>query len=323
MRNSSKELTVPTIFRLTLLELHYLFRSRIAAILLAIFAITGVGSATGLASIANARLRRFAETMNTSLEAGITLEESLAEPLNITQVGQNGVYMDNPLRYDYEDTQATLSSLQPLGFSINALQFISFIMIPIAAFILALVLVTRDYKLRTLKVRSSRASFTGIRCSQLAATICVLLISAAAAMLAAVIAGIFASGTVESNSLVPFAEGVGSTTGYELCRTLVILTGIALFFGICGWGIGLIIRQALIPAIAFIIWDLVCPLLGPFDPRSLWQGIAQTMLAFHGSFEMVPVAPVPSILGLASLCGMAGVFAIGGFVVSNRVSRYT
>jgi len=323
MRHSSNESTGPTLLRLTELELQYLLRSKIAVLLLASFVIAGIGSAIGLVSTADTKLQMFNRTLTQAQDAGDSLTAALSRPLNVTSDGQGGMLVDNPLRYDFEQAQSSFSVLHPLGFSINALQSLMFLVVPLAAILLALALVTRDYRLGTLKVRSSRASFRTIRNSQFLATVCSLVFGTVVAILSAVAAGALLASSLQSDKHIVALANFGSATASEFGKTFGLEVGVGAFFAAAGWGIGLIVRQALIPAVAFTIWDLMCPLLGRFDPRTLWLTAARALLVFRGSFEIPTLSPTPALLVVVSLCAMAGVVALAGVLVSNRVTRYT
>ncbi len=313
----------PTRWTLTEFELGYLVRSWTALLLGIVFAATGIGSSLGLVSASNARLRVFERTLEQAVNSGDSLSAALSRPVTITEDGQGGVLIDNPLRFDFEQAQASLTALHPLGFAINCLQVLTFLAVPLTAAILAMSLVSRDYRLGTLKVRSVRAPVKALQDAQFTATLVAVAGAALVAVGVAVVSGMLLRGSLNGSPDVIPAPDSDVATWAELARTAALCLGTGAFFVALGWGVGLALRQALLPAVAFVLWDLVCPLLGPFDPRSLWLVAASRTFSFRGSFELPPIAPLGDGVVVAALAAMGAASILVGRFVSGRFSRFT
>jgi hypothetical protein len=92
--------------------------------------------------------------------------------------------------------------------------------------------------------------------------------------------------------------------------------GIALlvvaFFGGAGIAIGSIVGVFAVPAIVFLVWDLVVPFLGAGDPRNWFVVLGHGAFDYSSGFQLAPSLPlaVPIALG-APLVGAVVFLALG------------
>lgn len=310
------------LLRLTKLEFLYLIRSKVAFALLAVFLVCGVASATGLVSDTEVKVFTFGKSLSEAEAHGGSLADALSRPLNVTEKEPGLTQVDNSLRYDYEQARTALANLKPLGFAINTLQVLLFFVLPPIGFLTAISLTTRDYRLHTLKTRCSRVPLSTIRNSQYLAALGALVLGCLVAVFTSIVAGLILAGSATGGT--PLAESVSASTATwpELALSSSFAVALILFFCSIGWGAGLVIRQALIPTVAFVTWYFAVPVLGPLDPRNTVFTTSQQMLSFHGSVQLIPIQAPASALELSSFVGYLVVFVLAGILVSNRVSRY-
>jgi hypothetical protein len=293
------------------LELRLLWRGLILPVCLAVcalFAIANVGNQV------DAVHSDFALVQHTRAEYqanGMNFEADLRKPAHVVTKG-NEQSVTNLARYDYDTMAASIIALSPASTVAESLKYFSFIFFPVIFFLLGLWMSTVQ---RRYSVEKSRLARSGTARVVAARQLTMLIVAAGAVvtvLVAEVIARAIAFGVVSAS--LPFADypplsPPPTQDGWAQWGLLLLVVA---FFGGAGILVGATVGVFAVPAVTFVIWDLVIPFLGPGDPRDWFVVLGHAAFSYSSGFQLAPAVPiaVPIALG-ASLAGAAGLLALG------------
>lgn len=305
------------------MELRYQALSRyLLAAGLAYFALA-LSSVYGLYSRARGDVSLFEHSLDASAREGITLAQALSQPVSVTPIGDQGESITNILRYDYESAQSSLGSLHGLTTPTNVLELLTFIGAPLIGTVYAILVLTFDYKHRTIRLRATRHPLAQLQGAKLVSAVIANVALLAVALLAALPVGALLRARLAGQyDLSVFGEITARTSAGALLTGVAVSLAVVAFFCCLGASLGLVFRRALAPIVIFVVWNLLVPVLTPYDPRNLWSLVGHRAFDFTGTFVLVrPVGlTVPTAAVLLPVMAVAAVAL--GFLVTRRTSRY-
>lgn len=278
-------------------------------------ALVGVVSARNLVVHTNALHEQFLTSLADSDQQGVSLAEALAQPV-VVEESTGQTYVENVLRFDFEAAATAVHNLGIVGFTVNYLQFVSFVVMPVVAFILGCSVLSRDARQKTLKARVFRVGRLRLYGIQLVATVVTAVASILIGLVAAAISGYaFAAASldaVDQRVLAAPATGIPVT---EWVATLALVVLSTAFFVVVGAAVGIALRTVLIPSLVFVAWNLAFPIMFPWDLRVAWAALGNRVFGFDGVFSLSvphvvnPLLAVGYILVVVLAAGLAAVYA--------------
>ena len=293
------------------LELRLLWRGLVLPICLAVcalFAIANVGNQV------DAVHSDFALVQHTRAEYranGMNFEADLRKPAQVVTKG-NEQSVTNLARYDYDTMAASVIALSPASAVPESLKYFSFIFFPVIFFLLGLWMSTVQRRYSVEKSRLARSGSARV----IAARQLTVLISAAGAVVTVLVVEVIgraiAYGAVSAS--LPFADypPLSPPPAQNGWAQWGIAFLVVAFFGSAGILVGAIAGVFAVPAVLFVIWDLVIPFLGPGDPRDWFVALGHAAFNYSSGFQLAPAVPIAVPIALAaSLTGAVGLIALG------------
>lgn len=299
-------------------ELRYQLSTRY--LLLAVVSTVLVSSISlfGVVNKATSSIALFERTLESSAANGITLQQALDTPVNVTS--ENGMNtVDNVLRFDFENAVRAIDSLAPASALIHALEFLTFIIFPALFAIYGILVATYDERFKTARWKVIRfgwpATFTAKAVSVGIAAAVTLALSLplilGLAWLVRTIFGPEVPAELVGADVEPAVNGLMPALGVALVSCL--------FFGLVGYTLGTLFRNPAIPLIGFLAVNFIAPIAFAFDPRNLMSVLGHQAFTFDGMFQLVQpreVATVTAALALTAI--LAGLLVLAWFVSSRR-----
>jgi hypothetical protein len=291
-------------------ELRFAWRSFVipaALILCALIAVANVFSAVGTLNSAYSDMQH---THAQYLSMHTDWAAAISKPDTVVTVGDMTT-ASNPARYSYDQFTTSVIDLSPGSSVPETLKYIGFIVYPALFFLIGVWLVTGQRRYRLDKVALVRAG--GAR--GLAAKQCALGIIAAVCVAATLAIDVaFRS--------VLYAQAASSIPLYKYpplppiaAHSAVEQWGVALlaimFFGAAGVAIGTFSGVFAIPAVVFLGYNFVFPILWVHDPRNWFQVLGHAAFDYSGAFELadpkplaIPIALVASVISTLAFIGL-------------------
>lgn len=304
------------------LEFRLLWRGFILPVCLVICALFAVLNVSNQASTVHAD---YAQVLHTEAEYkanGMDFHADLSKPAGVVVKGDEQT-VTNLARYDYDAMADSIVALSPASSVPETLKYFGFIFFPVVFFLLGLWMSTVQRRYHLEKVTLTRAGTARtIAVRQLA------LLAAAVVTIAVVIVVDLVARAIETSVVsaqVPFldypqlhAAATGSTWGQWGVLLLVVL-----FFGGAGIVIGAVAGVFAVPAILFVIWDLVIPFLGSNDPRNWFVVLGHAVFSYGSGFQLAP--PIPLAEPVALVAAGAGALVVlalgyGGIRIRNPLA---
>lgn len=304
-------------------EFRYVIFTRYLLWALLLGVVVGLASAMSLDTATDNAVGVFHETLVDAQNNNIDVKATLKAPLNV-ETSDGGVSIDNPLRYDFEGAWRAVGMLNPMGYTVNALQLVGFIFIPLVAVAVGAVLATKDYRYRTIRVRAVRSSLGSIYGAYLMGALIVSVTTALGAVLAAVVTGYITKPTTLSELDQTFFGGVEPTISIADSLSWVgfVLVSASLY-SLLGCAIGSVLRRTVVPIIAFTAIHLAVPIMGSWDPRSLVLAVGTSAAPFEGTLFLRAVSGAPPLgVSLGILAGIACVLWVGGWLAMRVRPRW-
>ena len=298
-------------------ELRYLLYSRRSVVLgLVLLA----GAATALlssSSHARASLDTFQERLGTFEQNGLTLDQALSAPMKIT-VSNGAETIDNPLRYDFLRLSESVGALDGVAAVGTALDFTTFIIVPLAFAMLGAGVANVDRSSGTLAFRASRERWTVIVAAKV---LSLALISAAGALVIALggaAASLFTRG-VAADLREQIGRQLFEVAPGSMIAKLAMTTLVATFFAVVGFVVGGLTRSSSWPMVLLGLALFLLPFASRWDPRNVLAVLSQRVYDFWGQFEMRPPLELSYGAALLVLVGYGLVLAAGVTVLARRL----
>jgi len=249
---------------------------------------------------------------------GMDFAADLAKPAKIVIHGDEQT-VTNLARFDYDNEASAIVALSPASSVTEALKYFGFIFFPALFFLLGLWMSTvqRRYHLEKIVI-ARKGTVTTVAARQIA------LLGAAVLTIATVIVVDLvcrAVATAVTSRQLPFGAypplSPEPADSPILQWALVLL--VVLFFGGAGISVGAALGVFAIPAILFLIWDLVIPFLGPDDPRNWFVAMGHSVFDFTSGFQLAPADPLPLAIAVGGgVLGAAVLLALGYLCIRIR-----
>jgi hypothetical protein len=283
-------------------ELRFAFRSFVIPIAIIVCALIAVGSAFISANAVESDYSQLQATRAQYEQRHASFEAALSKPDHVVSSG--GVTStDNPARFDYDTMVEDIAALSPANSIQESFKFLGFLVYPIVFFLVGLWLATGQRRYRLDKVTLVRMG--GPR-SMASKQIAMVLI---AAMCVAVT---LAAGVVTRSALYPQLASQLPLSSFHPLSPLpaqdpgqqwAVMLLVTVFFGGAGIAVGTIFGVFAIPAIVFIVYDFIVPVLGTHDPRNWLEVLGHAVFTYSMSavgFQLADPKPLalPIALGL-------------------------
>ena len=249
-------------------------------------------------------------------ENGMDFEAALRAPVTVTGSGSMSE-IDNFARYDYDTLVAAVAALRPEATVNETLGYLSFVLFPALFFLLGLWLSTvqraRGFEKTTLVRVGPRRMVLARQSAVVVAGLAVTGVSVTIDVVARGVARVAVERVASFEQYPPLHPLPESAVGQQLvvCALVVVC---------CGWaGIatGALAGSFAIPAIVFVAYNYVVPVLVAWDPRN-WL-----LVLGHGAFEpspgftMATSVPMDGLLALIAVVIGAIVAGLGAQVATR------
>ena len=252
----------------------------------------------------------FTASLQRANEAGQSLEQALALPLDITTTPDGRRTISNPLRYDYEALTQAASVLSGSGMVANTLSSACFLFLPFAGFTIGITAASHDLRSGGIVLRWPQTTPIKFLVSKINLGIGLVFITAFMSALISAFLGIFLGGSDKTLPPAPTPS----------LLQLLALSCFAVFIGAVFVLIGLFVGSSLtkrsIPLITFFALYYLTPLLGKWDPRQWITASGDSVIHYIGAFR-IPATEnnllASVLLLLLTVLSLSGFFAIWPF----------
>lgn len=293
------------------LELRLLWRGFVLPICLVICALFAVADVGNQVDSVHADFALVQHTRAEYRANGMDFDADLKKPAHVVTTG-NEQSVTNLARYDYDTLAASIVALSPAGTVPESLGFFSFIFFPVIFFLVGLWMSTSQRRYSVEKNRLARSGTARV----IAARQLTLLIVAAASVTAVLVVGVIvcalAYGVVSAS--LPFSNypPIGPAPSQNGPAEWGILLLVIAFFGGAGIVVGATVGVFAVPALLFLLWDLVLPFLSPNDPRNWFVILGHSAFSFGSGFRLAPALPLAEPIALfGALVGAVALLALG------------
>ncbi|MGO4227423.1 hypothetical protein AB4Y72_00985 [Arthrobacter sp. YAF34] len=234
----------------------------------------------------------------------------------------NQTLLDNPLRFDYEQAYNAHRALDGWHSVGTGLEMITFIVLPLLFFLYGSAVAVGDVRQRILK---ERVVIQGARPYVVAKVVVVSVVALATAVLSA---GVSLAATpilkavFQPERTFDFPFIIEESGNGNPVVQILFSAATALFFGLLGLFLGLVIRTTLIPGLMAGALLMVVPFAGPYDPRNILTAAGQTVFNFWGGFTPRTLSPVPLDAGLALMVLGLGIVVAGCSYLWSRMTKF-
>lgn len=310
-------------------EVLYLLYSKIIFIffvaLMGVLLLNAYGTVHALKSAA----KHFESTKQYYIKQGEDIEQVLKQDLNVKQEQDIGggivTYVDNPLRYDFEEVSRILSQLRPKNLSISILEMLTFLFGPFIFGLLGILLSTYDFRYKTVKVKSLKQSWRrNILIKQIVNV----------ASVAVFVVGLFLVSRVLSEAIFAYAKStVSNVNQYPLPEDAVLQSSvftkllvsifIGVLFSIIGFSFGLVFKSATPPMVILAVYHFFVPSLGKYDLKNLVSVTGHRFFEFNSDlFCLFQPVKVNSIIAIGILLLIVASLGFTNLVIARKQSKY-
>ena len=304
-------------------EIRLLWRSFVlpaVLVLCALLAITNVVNAAGMTRSDYALLQH---TRSEYAANHMNFLADLHRPATIKTSG-DGETVSNLARYDYDTLATDIVNLSPASSVAETLKYLGFVLFPAVFFMLGLWMSIGQRRYCLEKVKLVRVGTAGTLASRQLALLVVSAIVIAVTLAVDVVGRAIAQAVVSSqlplHVFVPLAAAPVQNPALQWSVILIA----TVFFGAAGLAVGAFAGIFALPAILFVIWDYVVPILGLHDPRNWFEVLGHSVFTYSSAFQLAPPIPLsePIAFVAASACSIALV-AVGYVGMRVRNPRAT
>ncbi|MEJ8548200.1 hypothetical protein [Brevibacillus borstelensis] len=311
-----------SIFNSVSTELKYQVYSHVLTVVLIISIALSIVNLYGLMKKADSSYTLYLKTYAGYEQQGMDVEEMLKAPLSVDKTGHLEM-IDNPIRYNYEETASALRLLKSENIMTQTLEWMSFIFFPLIFALYGIYISAYDYKYRTIKAKIVRtrwdklltAKLLSLYLSGLFIILCTLAVSYAASFW-------FYQQVVEHIPVEQFSHAE-LPPAKNVVPQFLLSIGASFLFATIGFILGLLFRGFAVPMIIFFVYDLIVPVLGAYDIRNLIAVIAHELFDFKGRFQLFTPLPVPSFAAIALLFVAFIISLAGSYLLFLRQGKYT
>jgi hypothetical protein len=293
------------------LELALLWRGMVLPVCLVVCALFAIANVGNQVDAVHADFVLVQHTRAEYAHNGMDFEADLRKPAHVVIKG-NEQSVTNLARYDYDTMASSILALSPASTIPESLKYFSFIFFPVIFFLLGLWMSTvqRRYAIE----KNTLTRFGTVRV--VAARQLAILIGAVATIVTVLVVeaiGRAIAFAVQSGSL-PFSDypPIGAPAPQNAVAQWGLVLLVVAFFGGAGIVVGATVGVFAVPAVLFLIWDLVIPFLGPNDPRNWFVVLGHSAFNYSSGFQLAPAIPLAVPIALsASLAVAVALLALG------------
>ena len=293
------------------LELRLLWRGLVLPICLAICALFAISNVEGQVDAVHAA---FVQVQHTRVEYkanGMNFDADLRKPAHVVIKG-NEQSVTNLARYDYDTAAGSILALSPAATIPESLKYFSFIFFPVLFFLMGLWMSTVQRRYSFEKATLARRGPARVVAARQLALLIAAVVTIGTILLVELVGRAIAYGVVAGS--LPFSQYPPLSAPPEqngFAQWGVAFLAVA-FFGGAGIVVGAIVGVFAVPAVLFLIWDLVVPFLGPNDPRNWFVVLGHATFSYSSGFQLAPSVPLSLPIAItASLVGAIGLLALG------------
>jgi hypothetical protein len=299
--------------RETAFELRLLWRSFVLPLMLVIVAVLAVTNVMNAADSVRSDYAQVEHTRTEYAANGMDFMADLKRAPDVKSADGNQA-IGNLARYDYDATANAIVAISPASTVDEVLKYFAFLIYPLLFFLLGLWAATGQRRYRFEKVtlvRAGSARTTAAR--QLA------LLAAAAVIIGVTILTDVIARSIEYSVLarqIPFdvfRPLTAAPVANPAAQWGVILL-VAVFFGGGGIAVGAITGVFAIPALVFLAWDLVVPIVLIHDPRNWFAVLGHAVFTYSPSFQLAQPVPLALPIALVAATASAVVLLVLGYV---------
>jgi hypothetical protein len=282
--------------RETVFELRLLWRSFVLPLMLVIVAVLAAANVMNAAGSVRSDYAQVEHTRTEYAVNGMEFKADLKRAPDVKTAGDNQA-IGNLARYDYDAAASAIVAISPASTVDEVLKYFAFLIYPLLFFLLGLWSATGQRRYRFEKVtlvRAGGARTTAAR--QLA------LLAAAAVIIGVTLITDVITRSIEYSILagqIPF-DVFRPLTAAPIANPAAqwgVILLVALFFGGGGIAVGAISGVFAIPALVFLAWDFVIPIVAVHDPRNWFAVLGHAVFTYSPSFQLAQ--PVPLALPIA------------------------
>jgi hypothetical protein len=253
---------------------------------------------------------------------GMNFDADLAKPAVVVVHGDEQT-VTNLARYDYDTMADAIIALSPASSVPETLKYFGFIFFPVLFFLLGLWMSTVQRRYHLEKVTLTRSGTVRTIAARQIALVVAAVVAVVTVIIVDVVARAIASAVVSAqlpfHDYPPLAPAPSQNAWAQWGVVLLVV----LFFGGGGILIGAMTGVFAVPAIVFLIWDLVVPFLGPNDPRNWFVVLGHAVFNYGSGFQLA--APIPLAAPVAFAAAGVGALALlalgyGGIRIRNPLA---
>lgn len=269
---------------------------------------------------AHSTAARFNITTEQARENGISLADAMSLPVVVAEEGGQSV-IDNPLRFDYEVAYHAALSLE-IPYAVGTgLETASLLVFPWLFFMYGCFVAVADVRQGMLKLRVAiEGSRNLVMAKCLGVLVAVVSVVTLSALLSLTVSGALqAWADLPADGAMTYEAPAGRTGVLQQLAFSVVSGG---FFALLGLFTGLATRSFFIPSLAVVVFLMIMPFTGAWDPRNVMITAAGGIFNFWGGFHPRAAFPVDVVQGAALYTGALGLLIAVSVLVWNRRSKF-
>ncbi|MDI6604471.1 MAG: hypothetical protein QME35_04955 [Thermoanaerobacteraceae bacterium] len=313
---------IKNILNSTKKELKYQFYSNVFFImLLTMFLFSVLNLYNQMTNVKN-NYNLFLHTQTEEKKIGNNIEKELNSPVDIKK--ENGLeIINNPLKFDYDNVALSIYDLKkPDRIITNTLKYLSFFFYSFFFTIYGIYISTYDIKFKTIKVKAVQRNWNQILFSkQLSIFVSSFIIILIVLLLSNIVGSLFYYILSHQIPVNDFKLSVlPSDTNVVL--QFILSISISFIFSTIGFYLGLIFRGFMYPAVIFIVYDFILPVIGKYDLRNLISVLGHKVFDFYGNFILFKPIEVPTNIVIIILTSFVILSTIFIYIITEKQSKY-
>lgn len=270
--------------------------------------------------------QQFLKTKAEYEKLGIDVKKALESPVKVTEGALkskdgDGEIVENILRYDYEQLILSVHLIQPKQTVITTMEWMGFIAFPLAFTLYAIYISTYDIRFKTVKVKAAKRDWKAVLLAKQCSVYIVMFLASAAVLCVSYLAGLIfyalAAKTVPVDQFAVSAPSKGN-----ILIQFIVLLAVSFVFATIGFYFGILFRSFIAPALLYIIYALLVPVLGKFDLKNLLSNLGHEVFNFNGSFKLFTPEKVDTIPIMFILLLFFALFSAVAYYAAHRQSKY-
>jgi hypothetical protein len=287
------------------------------AMLILTFAIA-IGNVATAAQSVQADYTQLQHTKSEYARNGMDYSADLRKAAGVAESGQPGGVeqrtVGNLARFDYDSLASAIVALSPARSINETLGYLGFILFPMLFFLSGLWISTAPRRARIEKAILVRAgvsrTIAARQAAILAAGVAIITVAIGTDLITRTIARAVVSSTVPIADFPPLSVLPTQNLAGQWAAALLVL----LFFGAAGIAVGTVAGSFAGPALLFLVWDLVVPILVAGDPRNWFVLLGHQVFQYSDTFQLAEPIPIPVPLAVGAAVGATAVLIGVGYL---------